>query len=100
MKKARDLAFGVKGATVKNDKYSDFVDALNEVDRFELVFDIKAVVSLVVDALKKKGTKSSLRWDAHLMSSLRLRNDLMQAQLAVRDNFDSLLRELTVMHRY
>ena len=57
MSLARLLDFGAKGTTVSYTKYSHFVDALNEVDRFELVFDIKAVVGLVVDALKKKALR-------------------------------------------
>ena len=99
----RTLCFGPAGRDKSvnyHHSYAAFVDALSEVDRYELVFDIKAVVTLLADALNLKGPRGSLRWDANLMAALRKKNDLVQAQFAVREDLDFLLRELTAMRRY
>ena len=100
---ARTLHFGGKGKSHPVDfrsSYSVFVDALHEVDRSDLVFDIKSVVNYLVDALDKKGPRGSQMWDDTLLVALRKKNELLQSQFAVRDDLDVLLRSLTVMKRY
>jgi hypothetical protein len=67
MHAARRLDFGQYGRSQPVDyrtKFAPFVDALNEVDCYDLVlFDIKAVVTILADALGKHGTRGSECWD-------------------------------------
>jgi hypothetical protein len=42
--------------------YEPFLDALRDVDRFDLIFDVKAVVTLFANALSTHGTRGSARW--------------------------------------
>ena len=55
MQAARNLSFGGGGgrSTPVDNRtyYAPFIGALDEVDRYDLVFDIKAVVTLLADAL-------------------------------------------------
>jgi hypothetical protein len=73
---------------------------LHDVDRFDLIFDVKAVVTLFANALSKHGTRGSARWDDTLLDALRKKNALMQAQFAVREDLDAITRSLSSMRRY
>jgi hypothetical protein len=102
MQAARRLDFGQYGRSHAVDyrtSYAPFVDALNEIDRYDLVFDIKAVVTILADALAKHGTRGSERWDKTVLDALRKKNALLQAQFAVRGDLDDITVSLTLMRR-
>ena len=70
------------------------------MDKHNLVFDIKEVVTLFVDALNRTGPRAVIAWDDNLLAYLRLKNRLLQSQYVVRADLNALIRELAVMKRY
>ena len=69
------------------------------MDKHDLVFDIKVIVTLFVDALNRTGPRAVIAWDDNLLASLRLKNRLLQSQYAVRADLNVLIRELAVMRQ-
>ena len=76
---ARILHFGPRSAARIDYRstYSPFLEALSEVDKHDLVFDIKEVITLFVDALNRTGPRSVIAWDDNLLAALRPKNRLL-----------------------
>ena len=95
MNAARSLNFGSSSTRIDyRSTYTPFVAALHEVDRYDLFFDIKEVITLVVNAMDKVGLRGSKIWDDNLVDALRLKNSLLQVSAAVRADLTSLTRAL------
>ena len=73
---AKLLNFGPRNAARIDYRstYSPFIAALSEVDKHDLVFDIKEIITLFVDALNRTGPRAVIAWDDNLLASLRLKN--------------------------
>ena len=76
LKAAKVLHFGPRNAARIDYRstYSPFLEALGEVDKLDLVFDIKEFITLFVDALNRTGPLSVIAWDDNLLAALRLKN--------------------------
>ena len=102
MAAVKSLNFGPRNAPRINYRstYAPFLEALSNVYRHDLIFDIKEVINEFVQALNRTGPRSVVTWDDNLLAALRLKNRLLQSQFAVRADLNNLIRELAVMKRY
>ena len=100
---AKNLSFGPGGVGVPvnfRHGFVPFLALLNQIDEFEIIFDVKTVYIDLVSSLKRLGVRGKEPWDDMVLREIEIANGLKQKQSAVRDVLDSCTRLITKMQRH